>query len=488
MSPNQVLVKVVQQVWKLVAHGLADTAIRRISVDWITVDWPTTLDADDAIWCEYDERTKISRVYVTITDVAEVIPQYSPMDLEALVRSTTLYLHPVVIPMLPETLSNDLYSLNGKRKHIALTVEFDVDALWNIIHSNIYESMLQVHKTYTHDGFSDDAKNPDADNYKQIQGLFRVVSLLNKNRWSNIWAHGIEEMGWQKPLSTTEWKNVHEMIATLMVMANQIVAGKLISHGDLWVFRQHLDKKERAFYSRMQGKHEWLWIYSPNGYTHFTSPLRRYADMIVHRILKAKKRWENVPYDNESLDIILSHVNRRILEVETILNERKWSEIVKRISRRSGWRPRTHDLKEHLKRWAKPDEYYTIPQAIRECIIEDISDDDSRTWQWAIGVILLWNDYGLKEILFRRITQEKHISPWAFLRILSQTRLIIGSGTIFTLYEQTDANFCIANITLPNGKVLSSQKKSWKKWEINEIRGHVRRALMYKVFRHYMQW
>ena len=42
--------------------------------------------------------------------------------------------------------------------------------------------MLQVHKTYTHDGFSDDAKNPDADNYKQIQGLFRVVSLLNKNR------------------------------------------------------------------------------------------------------------------------------------------------------------------------------------------------------------------------------------------------------------------------------------------------------------------
>jgi hypothetical protein len=305
----------------------------------------------------------------------------------------------------------------------------------------------------------------------------RIYELMVSKKWDD-----------RNPYQQLSEKMCMKWLQPLWLWRIKSLQGNLYPTVTVWVFRQHLDKKERAFYSRMQGKHEWLWIYSPNGYTHFTSPLRRYADMIVHRILKAKKRWENVPYDNESLDIILSHVNRRILEVETILNERKWSEIVKRISRRSGWRPRTHDLKEHLKRWAKPDEYYTIPQAIRECIIEDISDDDSRTWQWAIGVILLWNDYGLKEILFRRITQEKHISPWAFLRILSQTRLIIGSGTIFTLYEQTDANFCIANITLPNGKVLSSQKKSWKKWEINEIRGHVRRALMYKVFRHYMQW
>ena len=91
------------------------------------------------------------------------------MDLEALVRSTTLYLHPTIIPMLPEVISNDIYSLNGKRRHIALTVEFDIDPQGNIVHSNVYESNLKVHKTYTYDVLNEDAKNPEATHYSQIQ-------------------------------------------------------------------------------------------------------------------------------------------------------------------------------------------------------------------------------------------------------------------------------------------------------------------------------
>lgn len=478
---------VIGQVWHLVHTQLSDTAIHRTEVEWITIDGPTTLDADDAVWCEYNEKTKLLRVYVSITDVTEIIPQYTPIDLEAMIRSTTLYLHPVVIPMLPEAISNNLYSLNGKRKHIALTVQFDVNHAGNIVHSDIYESLLRVHKTYTYDAFHVDTMNPDATHYSQIQNLFRVVGLLNGNRWSNIWARGIEEMWGQKMQSWNKWRNVHEMIATLMVMANQIVASKLIASGDIGVFRQHLTQKERAFYSRLQGKHEWLWIYPPNGYTHFTSPLRRYADMLVHRILKAIKRWEKIPYDLESLDVIMTHINKRILEVETILHERKWADIVDRISRRSGGKPRVHELKEHLKRGAQSNQYYVIPQAIRECIIADISDDDSRTWQWAIGVILLWNDYELKEILFRKITQERRISSSSFLNILSQTRLIIGEGKIFDFHEQVDADSCKATLALPGWKILSSQKKTGKKWEINTIRWHVRKALMYKVFRHYME-
>ncbi len=477
---------VVRQVWKLVERGLTDKAVRRTSVEWITIDGPTTLDADDAVWCEYDKKTKLHRVYVSITDITEAIPPYTPMDLEALVRSTTLYLHPTIIPMLPEVISNDIYSLNGKRRHIALTVEFDIDPQGNIVHSNVYESNLKVYKTYTYDVFNEDAKNLEATHYSQIQWLFSVVSLLNNNRWMNIGAQGLRETNSNSSPSEQGGVNVHTMIATLMVMANQIIAWKLIEDSGFAVFRQHLHKQERAFYTPQVGKHEWLWIYPPNGYTHFTSPLRRYADMLVHRVLKAKMRKEEAPYSADHLRIILDHINKRILEVEIILGERKWQQVVERIRKRNGWEIWAHDLKVHIQKWAR-DAYYTIPQAIRQWIINDIRNEKSSTWQFAVWIILLCNDYELKAILFESITKERKMSALAFLNAISQTRIAIWDGRVFDFWESVNANNCIASMRLPDWKILTSQKITWKSWRVKDIRWIIRKSLMFKIFRYYMK-
>ncbi len=476
--------KVIQQVGIIVAHGINDQATRRENVQWITIDWPTTTDADDAIWCE-----RINdgyRVYVTITDISEAIPIYSPMDMEAMIRSTSIYLQPDVIPMLPDRISSDTYSLNGSRKHLGMTVEFDVDNQGNIVHTHHYESLLHLQKCYNYEAFTSDALDHESQNYQQIRGLYAVTNLLNSNRWMNIGAQGMQEMISQtSPLAEVE-VNVHTMIATLMVIANQIIAWKLTEDSGFAVFRQHLHKQERAFYTPQVGKHEWLWVYPPNGYTHFTSPLRRYADMLVHRILKAKMRKDKLPYSPNHLKVILDHINRRVFEVEIILGERKWQEVVGRIRKRRGWEIGTHDLKTHIQRWAR-DAYYTIPQAIRQWIIDDMRNENSSTWQFAVWIILLCNDYELKTILFESITTERKMSALAFLNAISQTRLTIGEGRVFDFREEVNANNCKASMRLPDGKTLTSFRSTGKAWRVKDIRWSIRKSLMFKIFRYYMQ-
>lgn len=94
-------------------------------------------------------------MYVSITDVTEAIEVFSPLDLEALMRSTSLYRENGVIPMLPFDLSNERYSLNGKRKHISITVEFDIDKNGRVTRFDIYESLLTHRGKFTHDEFSE---------------------------------------------------------------------------------------------------------------------------------------------------------------------------------------------------------------------------------------------------------------------------------------------------------------------------------------------
>lgn len=484
--------KIITQVAKIVAHHVEPMYSHRKSVLGITIDWPTTTDADDAIWCE--KIRNWFRVYVSITDVSGVIPIFSPLDMEAMIRSTSMYFHPHVIPMLPDGLSSDLYSLNGKRRHPCITVQFDVDNQGRIIHKIIYESLLENQRCFHHAEFMEERWNEDSPYIELIKNLFTVTERLNKNSWINLgvqWLSESIEDWWDKWGNEVWWNNVHTMIATLMVTANQLVAEQLYSGDRLWVYRQHLHTRERAFYTLDLGEHVWLGIYPPSGYTHFTSPLRRFPDMIVHRLLKAilDKNYD-LPYSREQLDVINGYVNKRLTEVEIIRSEHNGKKIVEKAHGRLGRAPRTHDLKSQIKKWASTS-YYVIPQAIRKSIIDDISDPDSRTWQWSVGIILLCKDYELKHLLFQKISWEKKMTTRAFFNTLCQTRLILWEQTIFQLEESTDANVYIVRITLPDGKVLSSQSSiKTLKWarNLNRHKWSAKRRLMMKVFRYYLKW
>jgi hypothetical protein len=155
--------------------------------------------------------------------------------------------------------------------------------------------------------------------------------------------------------------------------------------------------------------------------------LRRYPDLLLHRILKAILRNEPIPFQGGHVSVILDYVNRRVFEIDTILELRKNQEAgrrtIEKIRSRHGRNPKAHELKTHIRRTAR--EAYLLPDEVRDCILEDMRDPESTNWHWAVGIILLSNDTILKNSLREEVVNKRRISPHAFLNSLAQTRLVL---------------------------------------------------------------
>lgn len=482
---------IIDQVWSIVNQP-QDQAVYRKAVQWITVDGSETLDADDAIWCHPIGRWKF-RVYVSITDISEIIKIFSPVDLEAMIRATSIYLSPGVIPMIHEQLSNEKFSLNWKTKHITLTTQFDVDIEWRISNISTYESLLTHEGKYTHDEFFHESQNPDSNNAQLISNLFEVARRLNLHRGANFWERSMDEATSShdyKVGMTPGLRKVHKMIEVLMVTVNQIIAWDLSQWANYWIYRQHHNLKERAFYTPSPGRHVWLSITSESWwYTHFTSPLRRFADLMVHRMIKAKLRWEPLPYSLSQSRLILEYQNRRVFEINVLQdlrkNEKRGTEMVQKIFDRKGIHAWVHDLKLPLRRMAQKDEY-KLPQAIRKRILADLEDRNSKTWQWAVGILLLGNDYEVKAALRREILEKNRMRPGAFLNSLAQTRLILWEKPVFYLEEPTDANIYTIQLTLPDGYIIRKSFLIQERHNFNILRWKTRKEVIEELFWYYM--
>lgn len=475
-----------RQVAHILSWGFRDQAVRRKHVEGITIDGVATLDADDAIWGEKGKNGY--KVAVTITDISEAFWFLSPIDLEALIRAVSIYRNPGEIPMIPERLSHDRFSLNGKRRHVGITVSFDVSRSGRIRAHLPYESMLYHRGKFTHAQALESLLNQDDKNHEQIALLAEIAHLINRAQGRDVWLSGMSEESSTSPRQMVQpHMKIQRMIATLMVTANRIIA-HLLSSDTFWVYRQHLSLDERAFYSPYLGPHSGLWI-ETGWYTHFTSPLRRYADLLLHRMLKAKLRNEPIPFQSGHVQVLLDYVNQRVFEIDTLLqikkNQEAWRRSIEKIQTRHGRNPRASDLKTQIRRTAV--EAYLLPDEVRDCILDDMRDPDSVNWQWAVGIILLSNDRLLKEALREEILQNRRISPLAFLNSLAQTRLILWSGKVFEFRESVTSSSATAKLTLPDGKILSVEKPLKKRSSTNHIRWNARKDLMYKVIRYYLK-
>lgn len=123
----------------------------------------------------------------------------------------------------------------------------------------------------------------------------------------------------------------------------------------------------------------------------------------------------------------MEYVNRRILEVDILeeywQHERRGSLSADKIRSRHGRDPRAHDFKAQLRdAVSKMRDLASTP---RTCIANDIQNPDSRTWQWAVGFILLGKDTVLKQVLRKRIIEERAMTPLSFLNSLAQTRIVL---------------------------------------------------------------
>ena len=314
-----------------------------------TVDPKDAKDFDDALSYRTLPNGMVE-VGVHIADVTHFVKPDGIIDKEAQSRATSVYLVDRTIPMLPERLSNGLCSLRPNEEKFCFSVVFEMAHDGTVKNSRICRTLIKSDRRFTYEEAQDIIEKGEGDCKEAILAMDALAKKLRAKRFKDgaiaferyEVKFEIDEFG--KPLSVyfKESKDANKMIEEFMLLANRTVAefvGKVPeSHKKTFVYRIHdlpdPDKMENfaAFIRRfgyklktdgskvevskginhlldeVQGKREENLIetvairamakavYSTENvghyglafdyYTHFTSPIRRYPDMMVHRLLE----------------------------------------------------------------------------------------------------------------------------------------------------------------------------------------------------------
>jgi ribonuclease R len=312
-----------------------------------TIDPEDAKDFDDAVSLEITS-DKNFRLGVHIADVSHYVQEGSVLDTEALSRGTSVYLADDVIPMLPEKLSNNLCSLRPKVDRLAYSVFMLITPKGLLKEHEITRSVIHSKRRFTYEEVQqviETGKGDCADVIKQMHGLSRML-LQKRLREGSIDFESVEtkfrfdDHGKPTEIIKKARLDAHRLVEEFMLMANQTVAkhiGLVRSEDDLrpFIYRIHdapppekladlasfvehlghhlnisggvTPKALQKLLAEIKGTDEEIVInevalrsmakatYSVQNighfglgfqyYTHFTSPIRRYPDLIIHRLL-----------------------------------------------------------------------------------------------------------------------------------------------------------------------------------------------------------
>jgi len=313
----------------------------------VTIDGETAKDFDDAISIEKNNEGYI--LYVHIADVSHYVQWDSVIDIEARKRGTSVYFPGSVIPMLPEKLSNNLCSLVPREDRPTFTVEMRFDNNGQILNKDFYPSIINSNERMTYTSVrkilvdnDEEERSKHAYLINQFETMEKLCDVLRKKRiergsldFDLPEPEILRDMqGRAEAISRTERNLAHMMIEEFMIAANEAVASYMEESGIPSVYRVHeepdiakLDELKpilaafgihikkagkKTFHSvlkKTKGREEESIInimllrslkqarYSTENighfglastsYTHFTSPIRRYPDLIVHRMLRS---------------------------------------------------------------------------------------------------------------------------------------------------------------------------------------------------------
>jgi ribonuclease R len=339
-----------------------------------TIDPIGAKDFDDAI---YYDKVK-HKLFIAIADVSSYISEETPLDKEALKRSFSIYFPDIVFPMLPSKFSDDICSLKPNLNRLSFVYEIDLDKKNKIKDFKLYEAIIQSKRRFSYDEVDEILQN-NLDNksdviVESIQELYRITLYLRKNRIFN--GFEFKSIEYKQKLIDDRLIGVdichstpsHSLIEECMLIANKISASQLNNYG---IYRIHdepsfealynlvsevsylgitniktsngshsiiknIQKKadkiglleqiddliikslKMAYYSEKKSGHFGLGF---EGYSHFTSPIRRYSDLILHRILKTKK----IPKNISQLTQDISSQERKIQAITTDFADRKYA-------------------------------------------------------------------------------------------------------------------------------------------------------------------
>lgn len=288
-------------------------------LDTFNVDPINSKDFDDAISLDESKNT----IYVHIVDAHEQIIPSTTIDINSFLSSFTLYLPEHIENILPKQYAEFNLSLIKNEKRKTITFEYLIDSeSQNIVSYKIYKSSIIIKNRYNYDEFN------------KIISNFPMLTLFN-NKWKrnslNI-PRVIMNIHPKTGILTNYWlesKNddAHKIIETLMILTNITVSKHVPNiipqryHDKIkseFVLEKYFDNEiinaifsikqyRPAIYDDTKEGHFGLGLSS---YTHFTSPIRRYFDVIIHRLLSG------VEYDN--LDVILHHINNREVYIDKL--------------------------------------------------------------------------------------------------------------------------------------------------------------------------
>jgi hypothetical protein len=340
----------------------------------LTIDSASSMDLDDALSIELLPKGLI-KLYVHISDVAEMIAPSSYLDKEAEKRTTSLYLPNLVLPMLPFSLSHDLLSLLPGEQRNALTLELLVDGEGKVIKKSLYQSTIKSNLRLDYSEVASILLNETKGLAIPIKHLERTITTIkalhllgNRISQQRIIRGGLnlEQFFENNSNDQKEYNPVgHEIIERLMVLANEQVALWLEERKSRVVYRVHPTfTREEILSLTSLAKEEGLLIHLPekitpivfasllsqikghkserkiikfiqkklstayyasepsehfglgsDAYLHFTSPIRRYSDLMNHRFIKQKlnaPRINNQKQGNYNVHLLDKNIKAKV--------------------------------------------------------------------------------------------------------------------------------------------------------------------------------
>lgn len=331
-----------------------------------TIDPADAKDFDDAIYYDKENLT----IYVAIADVSEYVNAFGNIDKEAKSRGFSIYFPHKSIPMLPRELSENICSLKPDEDRLAFCFKIELDENLNVKKETLLNAIINSKKRYCYDEIDEFLANNNAKKDKIDEEILKWLLPLNliiqKIRTKRlVEAYEFEtdeirvELDENLNLKSTKKEThtaSHSLIEDCMLLANK-AAARMIEYG---VFRNHaepdftkienllinleelglsfkfssnLPKLIREIQARANSlniradvdkliiKSQKKAVYEPENkghfglgfkkYTHFTSPIRRYSDLILHRLLKAKLNNDEkkAAYQLENIDNVCENIS-----------------------------------------------------------------------------------------------------------------------------------------------------------------------------------
>jgi ribonuclease R len=339
----------------------------------VTIDGADAKDFDDAVSLETMPNGH-HRLGVHIADVSHYVKENSALDEEAYRRGTSVYLSGTVLPMLPFPLSDNLCSLRPNRIRLTLSCEMEITPQGDVLNARVFESAIKSARRFTYDEVEQVLKGQAVADVtpeiaEDVLAMGRLAQLLRKRRFGR----GSLDFDFPEPdvvvgldgrptdIRRRERLEAHRLIEDFMLAANEAVARHMKNHPFLYRIHEvpdpakmeklhkslellgirspkHIDPNhpevlqrviqasagtpvqamvhmmvlrslKQAVYSAVNKGHYGL---ASACYTHFTSPIRRYPDLIVHRLLREGfQRQSRDGFWKQQLPLIATYTSKR---------------------------------------------------------------------------------------------------------------------------------------------------------------------------------